>query len=127
MARSENECGYFYPASSQTYASSITNWYSWYNGEGRESSRAPCQRFDSIASGGICLRRWYRIIASRDIGKEKSNASRESKAGIRIVLTRWPNRGRVSVGRMRGAWTSTVQGGVSVVSGGHITGSGAEW
>lgn len=41
-------------------------------------------------------------------------------------LTRWPNRCRVSIDRMRGAWTSAVEGGVFVVSGGHVTGYGAE-
>ena len=35
---------------------------------------------------GIGLRRWIRIIASRDIGMEKSNASRADKAGIQVVL-----------------------------------------
>lgn len=44
-----------------------------------------------------------------------------------LSLTRWPNRGRVSICRMRGAWTSAVERGVFVVSGCHITGYGAEW
>ena len=41
-------------------------------------------------------------------------------------LTRWPNRDRVSIGRMRRAWTSAVEGGVFVVSGCHIAGYRAE-
>ena len=41
-------------------------------------------------------------------------------------LTRWPNRGRVSISGVRGAWTSTVEGGVLVVSRCHITRYGAE-
>ena len=43
-----------------------------------------------------------------------------------LILTRWPNRGRVSVARMRGAWTSTVEGVVFIVSGCHITRYGTE-
>ena len=43
-----------------------------------------------------------------------------------LSLTRWPDRGRVSIGRMRGAWTSAVEGGVFIVSGCHITRYGAE-
>ena len=57
---------------------------------------------------------------------EKSNASQEDKAGIRGSLTRWPDGGRVSICRMRGAWTSAVEGGVFVVSRCRVTGYGAE-
>lgn len=45
---------------------------------------------------------------------------------FRSSSTRWPNRGRVSICRMRSAWTSAVKRGVFVVSRCHITGYGAE-
>ena len=86
MLTSENECGCFHSAISPTYASGITYRYSWYNVEGRESSRAPCHILYSIATGGIGLRRWSRSMASRHIEIEKSNASRENKAGIRVIF-----------------------------------------
>ena len=43
-----------------------------------------------------------------------------------LYSTRWPNRNRVSIGRMRGAWTSAIEGGMFVVPRCHITRYAAE-